>query len=395
MNKIIRKYAVGVAAVAVALSPVAVAPAAFAAGEPISVTYSTAYNADAPIDGSYTAYARVGELRNDLQLSYTIEEAGVLYPYPQINYTGSFDLANSNDVTYSFSFACAPSSPCGAYQYQVDAMNAYISDPANNLTGRSIETFSEDVKPLIDAFGGNVPVGVIGTVTVNLQSSDYGTGQLEFWLEERDTGNLLSEVGITPLVVTSVELAGSYTSPLCEAFDEYTEGDTTYTPTNGGRDSFAIDATVTSLGDTEHYSQDKPGTAITDDSANIKYSLSSGEADLTEAAAEAAVLAKGAGTYTVVAQYAAEDGFAASPVEGTVTVLPKTDPACFTANTVIPPTTIPPTTTPPTTTTTTTTTTTLPTTGAESSMSGFFLAGGIAAVLAGGALILARRKLAA
>ena len=402
-----RQCAAGIAAAAIMLSPVVSAPAALAAEGDISVVYSTGYNGNAPIDGSYTAYARVGEDRNDLQVSYTISTDNVHFPYPAIEYTGDFDVTNSDEVTYSFKFSALPGSPAEAYQYQIDNMNNWIADPANHMTGRSIATFTDDVKPLIQAFGmpapNHVPQGVIGTVTVHLNSSKPGTGQLRFWLYEGGpnasaTGEALSPVAISPLVVTMPELNANPVNPFCEAFTEYTTGDTKYTPTNFGRTSFDLDATVTSLGDTQHYTQDKPGPFIVDNDANIKYGLSSGESDLNQAAAKAALLAKGAGSYDVTASYEAEDGYRATPIETTVTVLPKDDSRCVTTSKVPSNPTASPTPTTPTTpsaspsvtpTAPTTPTTELPATGADPARTAAL---GITLVSIGIGLVVLRRR---
>lgn len=352
------------AAALLALSPLALATSANAAEGDISVNYSTQNNASAPLDGSYTVHGRVGQLRDDMQMTYTIEAQGVTYPMPVIEYTGTF--VDTADATYTFRFSCLAGSPCEAYQYQVDAMNAV----AQNLDGHSIADFTTDVAPIIDTFGGNVPVGVQGTVTVSVLSDVPGTGQLRFWLQDRDTQEHLSVTATTPLSITRPELSGDYSpAELCVAgLQEYVKDGVKYAPTNAGRDQVDLNAVVTDSGILPDDAT-PVGTAGT-----FSYALDSGtegsESDVT-----AQLLAAPVGAHEVAVGYTAPDGVLAERVFGEITVLGADSPNCWKTSTVTKPSGPGP----------------LANTGSEN-LGGIALGGGVAALL-GGMLLIGARSL--
>lgn len=309
-----------------ALTPLGFATAANAAEGDISVNYSTQNYASAAIDGSYTVHGRVGQLRDDMQVSYTIESDSVQYPMPVIEYTGSF--VDTADATYTFRFDCVPGTACEAYQYQVDAMNAV----AQNLDGHSIADFTTDVEPIIDAFGGNVPVGVRGTVTVSVLSDVPGTGQLTFWLEERDTGDHLSSTVITPLSITQPVLGGDYQpSELCVAgLEEYVKDGVKYSPTNAGRDQVDPNAVASDDG----ILPDDVTPVGTDGS--YSYAIDGGTAG-SESDIAAQLLAAPVGEHEISVGYVAPDGVPAETVYGYITVLGADSPICWKTSTVTTP----------------------------------------------------------
>ena len=299
----------------VALAPLAAAPA-FAAESDISVVYSTQNNADAPIDGSYTVHGRVDQTRDDMQVTYTIQSDTVMFPIPVLTYTGTF--VDSSDATYTFRFDCdatVAGSDCVGYAAQVAAMNAM----ATSLDGRSIDTFTEDVTPIIMQFGGDVPPGIRGTVTASVTSSVPGTGQLDFFLQEGSAADAvrLSPTATTPLSITEPEITAASAGSFCVAdLEEYTEGDTIYTPTNFGRDTFDVTDGVT---DTGILPDD--ATAVGSDADQITYAVTGGSTGLSETDLETALLGSPAGTYEIGANYTASDGVPAAPIGTTVTVL--------------------------------------------------------------------------
>lgn len=350
----------------VALSPLGFASAANAAESDISVNYSTQNSASAAIDGSYTVHSRVGQVRDDMQMSYTIESNTVQYPMPVINYTGSF--VDTSDATYTFRFDCVPGSACEAYQYQVDAMNAV----AQNFDGHSIADFESDVAPIIDAFGGNVPVGVRGTVSVSVRSDVPGTGELTFWLQERDTQERLSPTVTTPLSITEPTLSGTYLpAEFCVAnLAEYVKDGVKYTPTQLGRNQIELNALAADSG------------VLPDDATqvgtngNYAFSLNGGSiGSLNDVKAQ--LLAAPVGNHEVLVNYTAPDGVPAAPVYGDFTVLGADSAECWTTSNVVTP--VEPTTPKP---------QTLANTGAEAP-NGVAISG--AAALIAGALLLGAR----
>ena len=313
-------------------APLLGAPTAFAAETDISVTYSTQNAADAPIDGSSTVHGRVGQLRDDMQVTYTIQSDTVQYPIPVLTYTG--DFTDSSDATYTFRFGCdgsVPGSDCATYQPQVDAMNGL----ASALDGRSIEGFTADVTPIIMAFGGNVPPGITGTVTASILSDVPGTGQLEFFLQEGEQAGAerLSPTAITPLSITEPSIAATSTGSFCAAdLAEYTEGKTKYTPTGFGRADFDIQSTVTDAG---ILPDDATPVGTTAD--GVVFSVQNGGTGLTEAGVEAELLAAPAGTYQVADAYTAPDGVPARGIGTEVTVLGADAPECYSASEIVDP----------------------------------------------------------
>lgn len=307
--------------------PLLGASAASAAETDISVTYSTQNNANAAIDGSTTVHGRVGQTRDDMQVKYTIKSDTVRYPIPVLTYTG--DFTDSSDATYTFRFGCDPqpgaSTDCsqGPYQTMIGLMN----DQAALLDGRSIETFTADVTPIIMQYGGSVPQGITGTVTASVNSSVPGTGQLEFFLQEGQQAGAerLSPTAVTPLSITRPELAAKSTSSFCAAdLTEHVEGKTKYTPTGFGRAAFDVSATVT---DTGILPDDT--TAVGTDPAAIRFSVQNGATNLAEAQLETTLLGAAPGTYQVTGSYTAPDGVAAPAISTGVTVLGADAPECW------------------------------------------------------------------
>ena len=307
------------------------ATAAAAAETDISVHYTTQNSADAPLDGSYTVHGRVDQPRTDLKVVYTIQDPGVTYPIPVVNYDGVFSA--TEDATFTFRFGCdisAPGSSCNSFLYSIAiaAMNERVAE----YDGHSIAGFAEKISPVIMEYGSFVPVGLTGTVTLSINSSEPGEGQLEFFLQRGQEADAeqLSPTTIAPLSITEPVIEAAPSGAFCVAdLPEYTEGNMKYSPTNFGRDDFSLNSNVTDEG---ILPDDETPVGISEE--GIKFSVQGGGSDLTEEAVKTELLAAAAGTYQVTGAYTAPDGVPAKGIETEVTVLGADAPECYTATEV-------------------------------------------------------------
>jgi len=299
----------------------------------ISVVYSTQNNANAPLDGSYTVYDRVNVGRTDMQLVYTIEKPCVTYPVPVLEYTGDWALDSSDANTYAqfdFEFGAINEQVAADYAAQLEAMNALLAS-SPDCVDRSISNFEACVRPIIEAWGASVPVGITGTVTASVRASTPGAGQLRFHLEQMETGEALSIEGITPYVVTQPTLTLSGTGAFCSAtLEGYQDATHVYTPTHAVETPFALAATPAETGT---YPDD--ATAIAVDTAGLTYSVDA-QSFATADLVHEFLVNQPEGSYEVFAHYAAPDGVPAiDPAAVSIDVLGAADAACYTS-TVIP-----------------------------------------------------------
>lgn len=347
-------------------------PQCVADEESISVVYSTQNNPDAPLDGSTVVYDRVHDGRDDMQLVYTIEKPCVTFPVPKIEYTGPWTLDGSDPDTYAnytVEFGAATPEIAAEYAAQIAAMNAMLAT-LPECENPSIDNFSACLGPVIDQWGDSIPVDITGTVKVSVGASTPGAGQLRFWLEQRDTGQRLSPVGLSPYVVTQPTLTLAVVGEVCSTTIE-TMNDGTYViePTHAQPTPISIAATPGDNG-----IMDDDATAIPVDTAGLSYTAN-GESFASQDAVADYLIGLPAGEYPVTANYTAPDGVAANqPTAQTVTVLGSDTAACV-SKTLIP---VKP---------TDPTTPTLSNTGGPA-LPGALLGGTIAIVLIGIALIV-------
>ena len=136
-----------------------------------------------------------------MQLVYTILKPCVTFPVPVIEYTGDWVLDDADPGTFAefdVAFGAVDAATAAAWSVQIAAMNAMLQ-ALPECQDRSIDNFSACLRPVIDQWGDDIPVGITGTVSISVAASTPGDGRLEFHLEQRDTGQLLSPTGITPL----------------------------------------------------------------------------------------------------------------------------------------------------------------------------------------------------
>lgn len=299
----------------------------------ISVVYSTQNNPDAPLDGSYTVADRIGVGRTDMKLVYTIEKPCVTYPVPVLDYTGDWAIDGSDPNTYArfdFAFGAADPQIAADYAVQLAAMNALIAT-SPSCVDRSIENFEACVRPVIEQWGGSIPVGITGTVTASVKSSTPGTGQLSFHLEQKDTHEKLSIDGTTPYLVTEPRLVLSGAGAFCSAeLEGYQDGAHVYTPTHNVSTPFALTATPSETG---VYPDDV--SAIPLNSSGLTYYVGTQSFATTELVREF-LLSQPAGSYEVWAHYVAPDQISAiDPAPVTITVLGAADATCY-SETLVP-----------------------------------------------------------
>lgn len=316
-----------------AIAPLAIAPAAHADETDISVVYSTQNNANAPISGSYVVQGRVDQPRTDMQLVFTILADDVTFPYPKLQYSG--DFVAQGDATYSFEFGCDNTVPGENCSGPIPSgIIATMNSAVAGFSGESIANFETQIGSVILIYGASVPVGLTATVNVSVNSDTPGSADLSYFLQRgrTDGAERLSPTVSTPLVVTQPEIDGEYFSPFCVAdLEPVVRDGERYVPTNFGRDSDPVNASVSDAG----YLDDDETPVGTDPTAlEFSYSesgSSSGVGPLSLAELNTQLLASPAGEYDVFASYTAPDGVAAETV-GTpnpITVLGADDARCY------------------------------------------------------------------
>lgn len=295
----------------------------------IGVVYSTQNNADAPLDGSYIVHDRVGVGRSDMKLVYTVEKPCVTYPVPVLTYSGDWPLDGSNADTYAvFQFSFGATSPQleADYQLQIAAMNELLeTSPA--CVNRSVDNFDACLRPIIEAWGDSVPVGITGTVTTSVRSATPGEGSLSFHLEEKNTGERLSREGITPYSVTQPILTLTGGGSVCSAtLLGYAADKTVYVPTHAEPEPVTFDAHASDKG----VASDDVSSILADDS-RITYMVGS-QPFPTAASVHDFLSDQNPGAYAVGVRYVAPDGVPAlDPEQVSVNVLGASSIECFSA----------------------------------------------------------------